>query len=157
MYEWEISADERCSDHNYLKYKIGTANRFKNVYNSQGKRYIVKEDKYHEFDRKLFQETLKIFKNIKYKGSVEEIDLNLSTIASRENDLERFVETYTEALQSVCKKTSKIISTENKSKKKKSVPWWTDILTIMRKRINDLSFWRRNYFFLILAHPVYKM
>jgi len=22
---------------------------------------------------------------------------------------------------------------------------------------NELTFWRRNYFFLILAHPVYKM
>ena len=59
VYGWEISAEESCSDHNYLKSKIGTANRFKN----QGIRYMVKEDKYHEFDHKLVQETLKIFKN----------------------------------------------------------------------------------------------
>ena len=106
--------------------------------NKQGIRYRVKEDKYHELDRKLVQETLKIFKNISYKGSLEEIGMNVSTIASQENDLERFVETFTEALQSACRKTFKTISTENKIKNKKSVPWWTDIFTIIRKRIKAL-------------------
>jgi hypothetical protein len=48
MNEWEISAEESCSDHNFLKYKIGTANSDKNKYNYQSIRYIVKEDKYHQ-------------------------------------------------------------------------------------------------------------
>jgi len=64
--------------------------------------------------------------------------MNLSAIASQENNLERFVETFKEALQSVCRKTFKTISTENKTKKNKSVPWWTDSLTITRKGINAL-------------------
>jgi len=82
VYEWEISAEESCSGHSFLKYKIGTANRFKNVYNTRDIRYIVKEDKYHEFDQKFAQETLKIFKTVNYNGNVEEIDMNLSTIVS---------------------------------------------------------------------------
>ena len=49
-----------------------------------------------------------------------------------------FVDKFTETLQSARKKTFKTISTENKTKKKKSVPWWTNSLTIMRKRINSL-------------------
>jgi hypothetical protein len=57
MNEWEISGEESCSDHTFLKYKIGIANSLNNVYNYQGKRYIVKEDNYQEFDRKLVQET----------------------------------------------------------------------------------------------------
>jgi hypothetical protein len=111
--EWEISAEESCSDHNFLKYKIGTANSYKNNY--QGTRYIVKEDKYHEYDRKLVKETLKIFKNIKYKGSVEEMDMNLSTIAAKENDLGRIVDSFTEAMQSACRETFKTIRTQNKT------------------------------------------
>jgi hypothetical protein len=78
--EWEISPEESCSDHNFLKYKIGIANGFNNEYNYQVIRYIVKEDKYHELDRKLVQETLKTFTNI-YKGSAEEMDMNLFTTA----------------------------------------------------------------------------
>jgi len=42
--------------------------------------------------------------------------MNVSTITSQENDLERFVETFTEALQLACKKTFKTISTVNKTK-----------------------------------------
>jgi len=49
--------------HNFLKYKIGIANSFNNMHNYQGIRYIVKEDNYQEFDRKLVQERFKIFKN----------------------------------------------------------------------------------------------
>ena len=41
-------------------------------------------------------------------------------------------------MQSACRKTFKTISTGNKTKKKKTVPWWTDSLTIMQKRINAL-------------------
>ena len=45
VYEWEISAEKNCSDQNYLKYTIGTFNRFKNEYKNQGIGYVVKEDK----------------------------------------------------------------------------------------------------------------
>ena len=102
MNEWEISVEESCSDHNFLKYNTGIANSFKNVHNYQGTRYIVKEDKYYKFDRKLVQETLKVFNNINFKGVVEELDVNLSTIASKEKDLGMFVDKFTEVLQSAC-------------------------------------------------------
>jgi hypothetical protein len=49
--EWEISAEDSCSDHSFLKHKIGIDNSTNNVHNYQGIRYIIKEDKYHEFDR----------------------------------------------------------------------------------------------------------
>jgi len=71
------------------------------------------------------------------------MDINLSTVALKENDMEKLVDTFTEAMQSACRKTFKIISTGNKTKKKKSVPWWTDSLTIMRKRINAIRLYHR--------------
>jgi len=81
---------------------------------------------------------LKIFKTISYKESVEEMDINLSTTAAKENDLERLVDSFTEAMQTACREAFKTINTQNKTKQKKSVPWWKDNLTIMRKRINAL-------------------
>ena len=48
--EWEISEEESCSDHNFLKYKIGKANTYKIKYNYRCIRYIVKEDKYYGYD-----------------------------------------------------------------------------------------------------------
>jgi len=66
------------------------------------------------------------------------MDMNLSTTAAKENDLERIVDSFTEAIQTACREAFKVINTQNKTKKKKSVPRWTDSLTIMRKRINAL-------------------
>jgi hypothetical protein len=86
----------------------------------------------------LVQEILKIFKHLNYKGSVEDMDTNLATTAAKEKDLERLIDLFTEPIQSACREAFKITSTQNKTKKKKSVPWWSDTLTIMRKRINAL-------------------
>jgi len=64
--------------------------------------------------------------------------MNLSTTAVKENDLDRIVDSYTKAMQTACREAFKVINTQNKTKQKKSVPWWTDSLTIMWKRINAL-------------------
>jgi len=66
------------------------------------------------------------------------MDMNLSTTAAKENDVESLLDSFTEAMQTACREAFKIINTQNKTKQKKSVPWWTDSLTIMRKRINAL-------------------
>jgi len=43
----------------------------------------VKEEKYYEYDRILEQEIPKIFKNIIYKGGVEEMYMNISTTVAK--------------------------------------------------------------------------
>jgi hypothetical protein len=84
----------------------------------------------------LAQEIPNIFKNLNHKGSEEDIDTNLATAAAKEMDLEGLIDLFTKSIQSACRETFKII-TQNKTKKK-SVPWWSESLTIMRKRINAL-------------------
>ena len=108
------------------------------MHNYQGTRYIEREEKYQEFDQKLVQEAIKIFNNTNFKGETDDLDMNLSKTVLKENDFETFVYTFIEALQTECRKTFKTLSTENKIKKKKLVPWWTDNLTTMRKKTNAL-------------------
>jgi phosphatidate phosphatase PAH1 len=52
--------------------------------------------------------------------------------------LEKFIDTFAEALQTARRKPFKTLSTDNKINKKKSVPWWTDNLTTMQKKKNAL-------------------
>ena len=66
------------------------------------------------------------------------MDMNLFTTVAKENDVERLVDSFTEAMQTACTAAFKIINTQSKTKQKKSVPWWTDSLTIMWKMINAL-------------------
>jgi len=42
-------------------------------------------------------------------------------------------------MQIACSEAFKIINTKNKGKQMKSVPWWTDSITIMRKMANALK------------------
>ena len=126
MNGWEISSEDSCSDHNFLKYNIGRSNCSQNIHDEGkhlGIRYIEKEDKYDEFDRNLIQEACKTFNNAKWEGSSEELDMQLSKTAAIVKDLEKFVDTFTETLQSTCRKTFKTIRTSNKTNKMKSVPW----------------------------------
>jgi hypothetical protein len=68
--------------------------------------------------------------------------MHLSKTVSKVKDFEKFVDIFTETLQSTCSRTFKTKCGNNRTNKKKSVPWWTAIRTIMRKRINAL---RRQY------------
>ncbi|PSN36744.1 hypothetical protein C0J52_23193 [Blattella germanica] len=63
----------------------------------------------------------------------EELDTNLAALTSEMPDLEWLTATFTEAIQSACGKTFKILNSERKSIKNKSVPWWTDCLPIIRR------------------------
>ena len=134
---WEISSEESLSDHNYLKYKIGAGvtNGRKSDYKSQSIRYVVKENRLHVYDRKLMQEMRKMADNKIKGGEDEELDEFIATIITLEEDLEQNVELFTEAVQSACRRTFQN-STTQKNSKKKSVPWWTDNLTLLRKRVN---------------------
>jgi len=51
------------------------------------------------------------------------MDMKLSTTVAKENDLEKLVDLFTEAMQTAFKESFKIINTQNKTKQKKSVPW----------------------------------
>jgi hypothetical protein len=136
--EWEIIPEESLSDHNYLKYKIriGGASDYNIDNKSQGIRYIIKENKVHEFDRNLVREMKKINTKKGIDGGVEELNRHLSNIILTENDLEQQVHKFAEAKQLACNRKYQTTNTEKKNGTKKSVPCWTESLTIMSKRVN---------------------
>ena len=69
-------------------------------------------------------------------GEAEELDKYLSTKITTEEDLEQNIDLFAEAVQSVCRRTFQNTTIWEKTSKKKSVPWWTDNLTLMRKTVN---------------------
>ena len=73
-------------------------------------------------------------KNI--EGGAEELHKCLFLKITTENDLEQNVDLFAEALQSARRRTFQNTNRGKKKNNKKSVPWWTDRLTVMRKRVN---------------------
>jgi len=61
----------------------------------------VKEDKYYEYDRKLKKE-IKNSEKYNLQMTCREMDMTLSTTVEKENDLERLVDSFTEAMQTAC-------------------------------------------------------
>jgi len=135
--EWRVSNEERSLlDHNYLQYKIRKGGARNQNYNYTDTRFIIKEEKLQVFDRNLVQEIRKLANNTHIEGGTEELDRYLSTKTATENDLVQQVDNFSEAVQTSCWRTFQITTTRKKNKNKKSVPWWTNSLDILRKWVN---------------------
>jgi len=133
--EWEIINEDSLSDHNYIQYTIREGGaKTQNINYTNGTRFKIKEGKLHIFDQNLVKEMWKTVHNEQIEGQTEELDKYLST-GTTDNNLEQQIELISEAIKSACYGTFRNTTTRKK-KSKKTVPWWTDNLTIMRKRVN---------------------
>jgi len=70
------------------------------------------------------------------------LDITLSRKANEGSDIEKFTEDFQDVLKLACAKSFRQLRTAKRNITKKSVPWCTDELTVMRKRTNAT---RRRY------------
>jgi hypothetical protein len=136
--DWEISEEESCSDHNIIKFNLRfTTNNKEQKYIFSGKRYIIKEQQYTEFCNKLLQLISENFQIENDEGNTKGIDETLNA-RLKEHDIQEFIEKFDKTIQLTCKETLKHRNLSHKFAKGKSVPWWTDALTTLRKRTNAI-------------------
>lgn len=79
-----------------------------------------------------------ISKNVQFEsneGTNTEIDKKLNLRISGQNDIGVFIDKFDKTIQSTCKR---YLKSPNTTVKRKSVSWWMDALTTMRKRTNAL-------------------
>ena len=69
--------------------------------------------------------------------TTEDLDIMLFAHIAEEADIEKSIEEFHVFLKTVCDKTYRKPRT-TKKRSHKSVPWWTEELTILRKRTNAL-------------------
>jgi len=70
------------------------------------------------------------------------LDKTLCTRVFEETDFETLIEEFHEVLKLACSKSFRAHRASTRATSNNSVPWWTEELTIMRKRLNAL---RRRY------------
>jgi flagellar hook-basal body complex protein FliE len=75
-------------------------------------------------------------------GSNEDLNEALSQKTEATRDIQEFTKKLEEVIQKVGKETSRSRNTAKQKAKGKTVPWWTNRLTILRKKTNAL---RRRY------------
>jgi hypothetical protein len=74
----------------------------------------------------------------KKEGGTEDLDKTLCTSVSDRMDIEELIEEFHDVMKSACKESFRTRRASKKSMSNNSVRWWTEELTIMRKRVNAL-------------------
>jgi len=137
--DWEISEEESCSDHNIIKFNLNfTINNKEQKYVFSGRRYTMKEQQHTEFCKKLLQLISENFQIENDEGNTKGIDDTLNARLKGHKDIGEFIEKFDKTIKLTCKETLKHRNLSHTFAKGRSVPWWTDALTTLRKRTNAL-------------------
>jgi hypothetical protein len=99
--DWEISEEESLADHNYIKFKLSTEkgyNSNRNTDKYSNPKFYIREDKFHLFDTKLVQEMQKFDTGTKNIADSEALDIYISNVLAKGNDIERDIDKIEEAI-----------------------------------------------------------
>ena len=66
----------------------------------------------------------------------EDLDETLSSLITEELDIEKRIDDFSEVLTLACNKSFPTYGASKKVTAHKTVPWWTQELTVLRKRTN---------------------
>ena len=139
--EWEISDQESCSDHSIIKYVIGNSTPQRTEIDIEVRYKVTQGDK-AKFQRNLILLAEQKLCEPNVAVGTELLDRTLCTLVAKEPDMDKIVEEFHEVLDLACRRSFKISRAIKTASTHKSVPWWSEELTILRKRVNAL---RRRY------------
>ena len=138
--DWTIYDQEIWSDHNIIKYKLGKRNDFSRHKGTStaGTRYRVTKRDTGKFRESLIHIMEELLTGINTaEVGVKKLDEALCQRIQSAQNIEEMAEEFQEALDKACKSSFRLTrptSTSKKTTQHKSMPWWTQNLTILRKR-----------------------
>ena len=128
--KWQCNDQESFSDHRIITFQLEKSNDITNEYNYHGTKYITSEEGFKKFEYNFIKEIKNNFKI----SEKENLDNTLYAIVTSETDIENAIEKHQNSVTAACKKSFKVRKLSQKTIEKRSVPWWTEELTIMRKK-----------------------
>jgi len=142
--DWTCGIQESCSDHKILSFNLGMDRQDKPINNTEymGLIYIIKNVDYGTFEAILAYNITNTFNGENRKEDLEEIDQKLCNKIHFYEDVDELVDTTFSCVTAACNAAFKISRGLKRSITKPAVPWWTEELTVLRKRTNAL---RRRY------------
>jgi ribonuclease HI len=139
---WTCGDELSCSDHNIILFEIDTGEHSNSAKLYTAKRYNTKAEKWGAF-------TLALATSLKeeYECSGEASDLNAGDIEishkiTQLSDTDLVIHKFTSAITTACDTTFQVSKPGNQAAKKRSVPWWTKELSLLRKKTTAM---RRRY------------
>jgi hypothetical protein len=120
--EWEISDQERCSDHSIIRYAIVQGKRNRTEFDFQDLRYIVRKGNIEKFQGNLLRLAEKKISKINKEGRTEDLDKTLCTRVFEETDIEKLIEEFHEVLKLACSISFRTQRASKRATSNKSVP-----------------------------------
>jgi hypothetical protein len=127
---WEISDQESISDHNIIKYAIGPGTGQWGKVNMQNPQYIMNKENFTKFQEQVLQ-IVRTQLNIKHDTGIEDLDDTLSSIITDELDIEKRIDKIHDVIKLACNKTFPTRGPKKTVTTHKTVPWWTQELTVL--------------------------
>jgi hypothetical protein len=128
----EVSDQESSSDHSIIKFAIGQGSWSRSKQENQGIRYIAKSEDIIKFQGNLLRLLDERLNTTNTEGGLVDPDVTLRKRVNEGTYIEKLIDEFQEMLQSACDKSFRQQRTTKKTTTNKSVPWWTDELTVMR-------------------------
>jgi len=138
LHTWQCNRQENFSDQRYITFCIEKHRIILQDFDYNGVKYITSEKGFQLFETNFMKE---IKNNFRIWETLD-IDKFFSEILTLELDIEKVVGKYQDSLVAANKNSFKIRQQRHKTIEHKSVSWWTEELTTMRKKINAM---RRRY------------
>jgi hypothetical protein len=129
---WAISDQESISDHSIIKYAIGPGISQWKTDKIQNTCYITKES-LTKFQGNGLQ-IVKAQLGKTHDTGAEDLDETLSSLITEELDIEKRIDEFSEVLKLACNKSFPTYRATKKVTAQKTVPWWTQELTVLRKK-----------------------
>jgi hypothetical protein len=144
--DWKISDEESNSDHSLINYDIRTDISHKNNTKTMGQRFIVNAENVKKYQGNICRTVESMIRKQSNEQSNEnsedDLDERLYKRILKDNNTAQQIEDFSEAMRLACEQSFKTTKAPREQQKHKSVPWWTQELTAMRKTTNAL---RRKY------------
>jgi len=139
--DWTCGIQESCSDHKILTFNLGMVRQDKpiNNINYAGLRYIIKNEGYGKFEAILASSMRNTFNCENNKEGLEKIDRELCNKIQLYEEVDELVDTAFFCITAACNAAFNVSRGSKHSIKKTAVSWWTEELTVLRKRTNALG------------------
>ena len=131
---WTCGEEESCTDHKIICFDIESWGIEENVKEFAQKRYNTKVANWSTFERNLAKNQVRTFQCRTDLHNLTKCEKSLSQKVKNCTDIGDVINKLISAITAACDVRFQVLKTGKRASKERSVPWWNEELTTLRKK-----------------------
>jgi hypothetical protein len=128
-----VGEDVSCADHNVILFKIDSLAKCIKTTQHKAKHYLTKAENWGTFTQNLTKNLKENFNCPDSIGDGTESDNEISLKIKLHQNTGYVIQKFNSAITAACDTIFRVTKSGNLETKKRSVPWWTKDLTLLRR------------------------